>query len=51
MFPIFSFVAMWHDIEGRLFAWGWMISLFILPELAFTTLFTTETVLCLIILA
>jgi hypothetical protein len=36
MFPIFSFVAIWHDIEGRLLAWGWLIALFILPEIMAT---------------
>ncbi|KAH9948606.1 MBOAT-domain-containing protein [Amylocystis lapponica] len=31
---IFSFVALWHDLSFRLLAWGWLVSLFILPELA-----------------
>lgn len=30
---IFTFVALWHDISFQLLAWGWLISLFILPEL------------------
>ncbi|KZT02547.1 MBOAT-domain-containing protein [Laetiporus sulphureus 93-53] len=30
---IFSFVALWHDLSFRLLAWGWLVSLFILPEL------------------
>ncbi|KAJ9048833.1 glycerol transporter [Entomophthora muscae] len=30
---IFTFVALWHDTELKLLAWGWMISLFFLPEL------------------
>ena len=29
---IFSFVALWHDLTFRLLAWGWLVSLFILPE-------------------
>lgn len=29
---VFTFVALWHDISLRLLAWGWLISLFILPE-------------------
>lgn len=29
---IFSFVAIWHDIQLRLLIWGWLICLFILPE-------------------
>ncbi|PCH42536.1 MBOAT-domain-containing protein [Wolfiporia cocos MD-104 SS10] len=31
---VFSFVALWHDLSFRLLAWGWLVSLFILPELA-----------------
>ncbi|KAL9104233.1 MAG: hypothetical protein Q9163_000781 [Psora crenata] len=26
------FVAIWHDIQLRLLVWGWLISLFVLPE-------------------
>ncbi|KAJ3364897.1 glycerol transporter [Kappamyces sp. JEL0680] len=44
MFPIFTFVAIWHDIEGRLLAWGWLIVLFILPEMAATRLFVNPEV-------
>ncbi|AMD21341.1 HER062Cp [Eremothecium sinecaudum] len=33
---VFSFVAIWHDIELRLLFWGWMIVLFLLPELLAT---------------
>ncbi|TDL25763.1 MBOAT-domain-containing protein [Rickenella mellea] len=31
---VFSFVALWHDLSFRLLAWGWLVSLFILPEVA-----------------
>ena len=44
MFPIFSFVAIWHDIEGRLLAWGWLIALFILPEIVATNFVTLPIV-------
>lgn len=30
---VFTFVALWHDLSFRLLAWGWLISLFILPEI------------------
>lgn len=30
---IFTFVAVWHDINLRLLAWGWLITLFVLPEI------------------
>ncbi|MCJ1233187.1 glycerol transporter [Varicellaria rhodocarpa] len=29
---VFTFVAIWHDINLRLLLWGWLITLFILPE-------------------
>ena len=32
VFIVFTFVAVWHDISLSLLAWGWLISLFILPE-------------------
>jgi protein-cysteine N-palmitoyltransferase HHAT len=35
---VFSFVALWHDLSFRLLAWGWLVSVFILPELAFKRL-------------
>ena len=30
---VFTFVAIWHDINLRLLIWGWLITLFILPEI------------------
>ena len=30
---VFTFVALWHDLSFKLLAWGWLISLFILPEI------------------
>ncbi|KAH7906814.1 MBOAT, membrane-bound O-acyltransferase family-domain-containing protein [Hygrophoropsis aurantiaca] len=36
---VFSFVALWHDLSFRLLAWGWLVSLFILPELLASYLF------------
>src|SRR6202044_3214030 len=29
---VFTFVAVWHDISLKLLAWGWLVTLFILPE-------------------
>ncbi|KIM19463.1 hypothetical protein M408DRAFT_31199 [Serendipita vermifera MAFF 305830] len=29
----FTFVALWHDLQLRLLAWGWLITLFIIPEM------------------
>lgn len=39
---VFTFVALWHDISARLLAWGWLIVLFILPELLCTYLFPAK---------
>lgn len=36
---VFTFVALWHDIQLRLLIWGWLIVLFMLPEFAATALF------------
>ncbi|OJD15456.1 hypothetical protein AJ78_04297 [Emergomyces pasteurianus Ep9510] len=36
---VFTFVALWHDINLRLLMWGWLITLFVLPEIIGTTLF------------
>ncbi|KAJ3996688.1 MBOAT, membrane-bound O-acyltransferase family-domain-containing protein, partial [Lentinula boryana] len=30
---VFTFVALWHDLTFKLLAWGWLVSLFILPEM------------------
>ena len=35
---IFTFVALWHDLSFRLLAWGWLVSVFIFPELLATRL-------------
>jgi D-alanyl-lipoteichoic acid acyltransferase DltB (MBOAT superfamily) len=29
---VFTFVALWHDIQLRLLLWAWLIVLFIIPE-------------------
>lgn len=36
---VFSFVAIWHDIQLRLLVWGWMVVFFIIPELTATFVF------------
>ena len=32
MLAVFTFVALWHDIQLRLLIWGWLVTLFVLPE-------------------
>lgn len=39
---VFTFVALWHDINLRLLAWGWLISVFVVPEVAFNLLFPAK---------
>ena len=39
---VFTFVALWHDIQLRLLMWGWLISLFILPEVLATLAFPKQ---------
>ncbi|KAJ5129655.1 uncharacterized protein N7515_005694 [Penicillium bovifimosum] len=52
---VFTFVALWHDINLRLLMWGWLVTLFVLPEVLGGMLFpahrwrsrpTTYRVLC-----
>ncbi|KAI9246875.1 MBOAT, membrane-bound O-acyltransferase family-domain-containing protein [Phascolomyces articulosus] len=40
MWIVFTFVALWHDIELKLLAWGWLICLFLMPELIASQLFS-----------
>ena len=30
---VFTFVALWHDLEPRLLAWAWLMCAFLLPEM------------------
>lgn len=36
---VFSFVAIWHDIELKLLMWGWLVVFFLLPEIGATIYF------------
>ncbi|KAI9468514.1 MAG: MBOAT, membrane-bound O-acyltransferase family-domain-containing protein [Benjaminiella poitrasii] len=42
MWIVFTFVALWHDIELKLLAWGWLICLFLLPEIIASRLFSEK---------
>ena len=39
MLAVFTFVALWHDIQLRLLIWGWLVTLFVLPEVLAAYLF------------
>ncbi|KAF2085396.1 putative glycerol:H+ symporter [Saccharata proteae CBS 121410] len=36
---VFTFVALWHDIQLRLLMWGWLVTLFVAPEVLASLLF------------
>ena len=36
---VFSFIAIWHDIQLRLLMWGWLVTLFVLPEILASMVF------------
>nr|KAJ3418018.1 glycerol transporter [Polyrhizophydium stewartii] len=38
----FTFVAIWHEVRVQQLAWGWLIALFIVPEIACTRLLCTD---------
>ncbi|RKO98755.1 hypothetical protein CXG81DRAFT_15488 [Caulochytrium protostelioides] len=38
-FLVFTFVAVWHDVDPRLLAWGWLVALLILPEVVASAVF------------
>ncbi|KAK0460900.1 MBOAT, membrane-bound O-acyltransferase family-domain-containing protein [Desarmillaria tabescens] len=38
---IFTFVALWHDLTFRLLAWGWLVSIFLIPEVVAGWVFST----------
>ena len=42
---VFTFVALWHDIELKLLIWGWVIALFIVPEYLCKSVFKKYTVI------
>jgi len=39
MLAVFTFVALWHDINLQLLLWGWLIVFFVLPEVLATIAF------------
>lgn len=36
---VFTFVALWHDINLQLLMWGWLVTLFFVPEIVGNMLF------------
>ncbi|KAF1920522.1 glycerol:H+ symporter [Ampelomyces quisqualis] len=40
---VFTFIAVWHDIQLRLLMWGWLVTLFVLPEILAAYVFPART--------
>lgn len=40
---VFTFVAIWHDIQLHLLFWGWLVVLFIIPEVLASFIFPAKT--------
>lgn len=36
---VFTFIAIWHDIQLRLLMWGWLVTIFVLPEIVASYVF------------
>jgi D-alanyl-lipoteichoic acid acyltransferase DltB (MBOAT superfamily) len=41
---VFTFVALWHDLQLNLLIWGWFICLFLIPEMLVKNYFNQEKV-------
>ena len=39
---VFTFVALWHDINLRLLIWGWLVVFFVLPEVIAILIFPAK---------
>nr|POE64866.1 glycerol uptake protein 1 [Quercus suber] len=39
---VFTFVALWHDINLRLLVWGWLVVIFVAPEVLARMLFPAK---------
>jgi len=42
MLLVFMFVAIWHDINLRLLMWGWLVTLFFIPEIIASLVFPAK---------
>lgn len=42
MWVVFTFVAVWHDINWNLLLWAWGICLALIPEMAIKKIFTSR---------
>jgi len=42
---VFTFVALWHDLQMKLLLWGWFICFFMIPEIFVKNIFNQEKVI------
>ncbi|KAA8912337.1 glycerol:H+ symporter [Sphaerosporella brunnea] len=42
MVAVFTFVAFWHDLSLKLLAWGWLVVLFVVPEIVARKVFRKD---------
>jgi len=42
MAAVFTFVALWHDLSMKLLAWGWLVVLFVIPEIVARRVFSPK---------
>jgi len=42
MLAVFTFVALWHDVNPQLLMWGWLVVVFVLPEVLATMAFPAK---------
>lgn len=42
---VFTFVALWHDLQLKLLLWGWFICFFMIPEIFVKKIFNGEKVI------
>jgi len=42
MVAVFTFVALWHDLSFKLLAWGWLVVLFVVPEILARKIFSPK---------
>jgi protein-cysteine N-palmitoyltransferase HHAT len=46
VWPIFTFVAVWHDLDIKLLGWAWLMCFFTVPELVKITTRLATAQLC-----
>lgn len=48
---VFTFVALWHDLQLKLLLWGWFICFFMIPEIFVKKIFNSDKVIIILLVA